>query len=98
MKRYVHFTSLAAAALFAGLIIWSTSAVAQAPAGGKGDAKAKAGAPKQQGMEDGLTYFQTRCMTCHSEKSTKAPTARRIREMSPEQIYAVVATPHAARA
>ncbi len=93
MKRYLHFASLATAALFAGLIIWSTSAEAQAPADAKGKLPAGKGAPKQQGMEDGLTYFQTRCMTCHSEKSTKAPTARRIRELSPEQIYAVVSKP-----
>jgi len=93
MQRYVHFASLTSAALLAGLIIWSTSAEAQAPADAKGKLPAAKGAPKQQGMEDGLTYFQTRCMSCHSERATKAPTARRIRELSPEQIYAVVSKP-----
>jgi polyvinyl alcohol dehydrogenase (cytochrome) len=45
-------------------------------------------------METGLTYFQTRCMSCHRENdSTKAPSARRIRQMTPEQIYAVVSKP-----
>ena len=78
--------SLALAAAVSALLIWSTAATAQAPAAGKG-------APKAQGMEDGLTYFQTRCMSCHSERTTKAPTARRIRELTPEQIYAVVSKP-----
>lgn len=55
--------------------------------------KGKAGAAKQEGMENGLTYFQTRCMSCHAEQATKAPSARRIREMTPEQIYAVVSNP-----
>ncbi|HWF11314.1 MAG TPA: PQQ-binding-like beta-propeller repeat protein [Bryobacteraceae bacterium] len=46
------------------------------------------------GMENGLTFFQTKCMSCHRENdSTKAPSARRIRQMTPEQIYAVVAKP-----
>ena len=45
-------------------------------------------------MENGLTYFQTKCMSCHRENdSTKAPSARRIRQMTPEQIYAVVSKP-----
>ena len=45
-------------------------------------------------MENGLTYFQTRCMSCHRENdSSKAPSARRIRQMTPEQIYAVVSKP-----
>jgi cytochrome c5 len=91
MKRYIHLAPLAAAALFAGLMIWSSPAEAQAPAGAKGKLPGK-GAPKQEGMENGLTYFQARCMSCHSERTTTAPTARRIREMSPEQIYAVVST------
>ena len=65
---------------------------AQAPAA---QAKGKGGgAPKPLGMEDGLTYFQTRCMSCHRENdSSKAPSARRIRQMTPEQIYAVVSKP-----
>ena len=65
---------------------------AQAPAP---QAKGKGGgAPRQLGMENGLTYFQTRCMSCHRENdSSKAPSARRIRQMTPEQIYAVVSKP-----
>ncbi len=86
MKLSVHTASLALAALVAGLLVWNPTADAQAPAAGKG-------APKAQGMEDGLTYFQTKCMSCHSERATKAPTARRIRELTPEQIYAVVSKP-----
>lgn len=89
MKHTLHAASLLAAAALAGVLIWSPAADAQ---DGKGKAPAK-GAPKQQGMEDGLTYFQTRCMSCHSERSTTAPTARRIRELTPEQIYAVVSNP-----
>ena len=50
--------------------------------------------PQRIGMENGLTYFQTRCMSCHRENdSSKAPSARRIRQMTPEQIYAVVSKP-----
>jgi polyvinyl alcohol dehydrogenase (cytochrome) len=94
MKRFFHAAILASSAVFAALLICSTTAPAQAPAPLKGDAKAGGkGAPKQMGMEDGLTYFQTRCMSCHSERTTKVPTARRIREMTPEQIYAVVSKP-----
>lgn len=96
MKHYLHVASLLTATCVAGMLVWLGSVQAQAPEGGKGkgDAKAaKGGAPKQEGMENGLTYFQTRCMSCHTEKGTKAPTARRIREMTPEQIYAVVSNP-----
>jgi polyvinyl alcohol dehydrogenase (cytochrome) len=46
------------------------------------------------GMEQGLTYFQTKCMGCHKENSSeKAPSARQIRQLTPEQIYAVVSKP-----
>jgi polyvinyl alcohol dehydrogenase (cytochrome) len=89
MKPLLHAASLALASICAALMLWNSTAEAQE---GKAKAPAK-GATKQQGMEDGLTYFQTRCMRCHSEFSTTAPTARRIRQMSPEQIYAVVANP-----
>jgi polyvinyl alcohol dehydrogenase (cytochrome) len=67
----------------------------QAPAAPPNQAKGKGGgAPQQLGMENGLTYFQTRCMSCHKENdSSKAPSARRIRQMTPEQIYAVVSKP-----
>ena len=94
MRRTFHAAFLTSTAVLAAFIVFGTSAPAQPPAPLKGDAKGGGkGAPKQQGMEDGLTYFQTRCMSCHSEHATKAPTARRIREMSPEQIYAVVSKP-----
>jgi polyvinyl alcohol dehydrogenase (cytochrome) len=88
MKRYLHVYALITAACAAVLLVWLGSVRAQAPGAAKGK-----GAPKQEGMENGLTYFQTRCMSCHSERSTKAPTARRIREMTPEQIYAAVSNP-----
>lgn len=87
-----------AAALCAALGLgWVSVSRAQAPpvAQGQGKAKGKGGgAPQQLGMENGLTYFQTRCMSCHKENdSSKAPSARRIRQMTPEQIYAVVSKP-----
>ncbi len=51
-------------------------------------------APGPLGMENGLTFFQTRCMSCHQENSSaKAPSARTIRQRTPEQIYAVVSKP-----
>jgi polyvinyl alcohol dehydrogenase (cytochrome) len=74
----------------AAVVGWVTAADAQAPAT---QAKGK-GAPGPLGMENGLTFFQTKCMSCHQENaSTKAPSARRIRQMTPEQIYAVVSKP-----
>ena len=79
---------------------WVSALRAQAPAPqGKGQApqgkgKDKGGNPPVLGMEAGLTYFQTKCMSCHRENdSSKAPSARRIRQMTPEQIYAVVSKP-----
>src|SRR5579862_4749494 len=94
MRRNFQVAVCLIAAGLAGFLIgpmgWVGSANAQAPAGAKG----KQGAPKQVGMEDGLTYFQTRCMACHMENSSaKAPSARKIRELTPEQIYAVVSKP-----
>ena len=75
----------------AGVLGWVTTVQAQAPVP---QAKPKGGAPRALGMEDGLTYFQTKCMSCHRESdSTKAPSARRIRQLTPEQIYAVVTKP-----
>src|SRR5215472_14156817 len=92
MKRNLHFLMCAMAVCAAAELGWVSVAHAQAPvpqAKGKGD-----GAPQQIGMETGLTYFQTRCMSCHRENdSSKAPSARRIRQMTPEQIYAVVSKP-----
>lgn len=68
------------------LIAGCTAALyAQAPGTGTG-------AARPLGMENGLTFFQTRCMSCHREHdSTKAPSARQVRQMTPEQIYAVIA-------
>jgi polyvinyl alcohol dehydrogenase (cytochrome) len=91
MKRYLHYAVFVTAAGVAAFLGWATSVRAQAPAAqAKGKQPAQA---KQMGMEDGLTYFQTRCMSCHMESSSaKAPSARKIRELTPEQIYAVVST------
>src|SRR5579863_4951253 len=79
----------------AGLGWVSGAAQAQAPAPGtKTGAQTKKGGGGPLGMENGLTFFQTRCMSCHREKdSSKAPSARTIRQMTPEQIYAVVSNP-----
>ncbi|MEP7352303.1 MAG: PQQ-binding-like beta-propeller repeat protein, partial [Acidobacteriota bacterium] len=100
MKRYFHVATLVAAAGFAGLMVWMGPAQAQAPIPGKGAPPAAKGAPnagkgapRPIGMEDGLTYFQTKCMSCHAEQKAKATTARKIREMTAEQIYAVIAKP-----
>ena len=87
MKRTLRFANCATAICATAIcVIWITAVRAQAP--GRG------GAPQPLGMENGLTYFQTRCMSCHRENdSSKAPSARRIRQMTPEQIYAVVFDP-----
>jgi polyvinyl alcohol dehydrogenase (cytochrome) len=61
---------------------------------GKAQAPPPAAANRPIGMENGLTFFQTKCMSCHRDNdSTKAPSARKIRTMTPEQIYAVVSKP-----
>jgi len=92
MKRNLQVLTCVMASGIAAGLCWVSAVRAQAPspqAKGKGDAT-----PQQIGMETGLTYFQTRCMSCHRENdSTKAPSARRIRQMTPEQIYAVVSKP-----
>jgi polyvinyl alcohol dehydrogenase (cytochrome) len=78
-----------AVATAAGLGWVSTMRAQAPPAQGKGPA-----VERPIGMENGLTYFQTKCMSCHRENdSAKAPSARRIRQMTPEQIYAVVSKP-----
>jgi polyvinyl alcohol dehydrogenase (cytochrome) len=92
MKRNIHLLSWGIALCAGAGLLWVSAIDAQAP-GGQGKGK---GAPKNQplGMENGLTYFQTRCMSCHRENdSSKAPSARQIRQMTPEQIYAVVSKP-----
>jgi polyvinyl alcohol dehydrogenase (cytochrome) len=99
MKRNLRFANrstaicaIAVCAAAGGVPGWVSAVKAQAPAAqtaGRGG-----GAPVPLGMENGLTYFQTRCMSCHRENdSSKAPSARRIRQMTPEQIYAVVSKP-----
>jgi len=101
MKRNLHVGNLHIAACVVALGVaaglgWVSAVKAQAPAPqGAPQAKGKAGgAPAVIGMETGLTYFQTKCMSCHRESdSTKAPSARRVRQMTPEQIYAVVSKP-----
>ena len=65
-----------------------------APFGAHAQAPPAAAANRPIGMENGLTFFQTKCMSCHRDNdSTKAPSARKIRTMTPEQIYAVVSKP-----
>ncbi len=92
MKRNLDVATCVMALCAAAGLGWVSAVHAQAPAP---QAKGKAGgAPQAIGMETGLTYFQTRCMSCHRENdSSKAPSARRIRQMTPEQIYAVVSKP-----
>lgn len=93
MKRNFYIGICAMATVAAAGFLWVSGAQAQAPAP---QARSNAGgAPRQIGMENGLTFFQTRCMSCHREKdSSKAPSARTIRQMTPEQIYAVVSKPN----
>jgi len=89
MKRNLDVAICVMAVGAAAGLGWVSAVHAQAPA-----PQAKGKAAPQMGMEDGLTYFQTRCMSCHRENnSEKAPSARRIRQMTPEQIYAVVSKP-----
>ena len=85
MKRTIPIVVCTLAVFAAGSLAWLK---AQAPA-----PPANAAA-RPIGMENGLTWFQTKCMTCHRENdSSKAPSARRIRQLTPEQIYAVVSKP-----
>jgi polyvinyl alcohol dehydrogenase (cytochrome) len=95
MKRNLHIAACVIALCAAAGVGWVGAVRAQAPAPqGAPQAKGKGGGPAVIGMETGLTYFQTRCMSCHRENdSSKAPSARRIRQMTPEQIYAVVSKP-----
>ncbi len=99
MKRYLEAAAGVIAVCAAMGVGWVNLGRAQAPpaqaAPGQAKGQAKGGGAAQPlGMENGLTFFQTRCMSCHMENdSTKAPSARRIRQMTPEQIYAVVSKP-----
>ncbi len=96
MNRNLYVVTCAMAVGVAAGLGWVGALQAQAPAPqGTSQAKGKGGgAPTQLGMENGLTFFQTKCMSCHRENdSSKAPSARRIRQMTPEQIYAVVSKP-----
>jgi polyvinyl alcohol dehydrogenase (cytochrome) len=61
---------------------------AQAPDAGK----AKAKGPRVLGMEDGLTFFQTRCMNCHGNPNVNAPSPNAIRAMTVEKIYESLST------
>jgi polyvinyl alcohol dehydrogenase (cytochrome) len=55
--------------------------------------KGKAKGPRPLGTEDGLTFFQTRCMNCHGNPNVpNATSLAAIRQMSPEQIYASLTT------
>jgi polyvinyl alcohol dehydrogenase (cytochrome) len=95
MKRNLDVTSCVMAVCVAAGLSWVSAMHAQAPAPQDApQTKGKGGGAQVIGMETGLTYFQTRCMSCHRENdSSKAPSARRIRQMTPEQIYAVVSKP-----
>ena len=56
-----------------------------APAAGRG--------PITPGTESGWATFQTRCASCHGNQNVeRAPSAVAIREMTPERIYAALAT------
>ncbi|HLH43051.1 MAG TPA: PQQ-binding-like beta-propeller repeat protein [Bryobacteraceae bacterium] len=96
MKPKLEIVACAAALCMAAGLGWVSAARAQAPAAQARDKSGRGSkeGTQQIGMETGLTYFQTRCMSCHRENdSTKAPSARRIRQMTPEEIYAVVSQP-----
>ena len=57
------------------------------------DKQAKAKQARPMGTEDGLTFFQTRCMSCHGNPNVPAATSlSAIRAMTPEQIYASLTT------
>ena len=77
MKRYSYVSALLVTLVCAGLLGWFGGLEVSAQAQGKGKAaKAKAKGPQVLGMENGLTYFQTQCMGCHSERSTQYTSAR----------------------
>src|SRR5437773_2780773 len=85
MKHNLHVATILA-------VLLAGSAAAQAP-GPQAQAKAKQG-PRPMGTEDGLTFFQTRCMGCHGNPAMgdKVPTPSAIPEMSPEKIYESLTT------
>jgi len=93
MKRFMHVATCVIGIGAAAGLGWVSAVRAQAPPAAQGKGRGPA-VERPIGMENGLTFFQTKCMSCHRENdSTKAPSARRIRQMTPEQIYAVVSKP-----
>jgi polyvinyl alcohol dehydrogenase (cytochrome) len=63
-----------------------------APAPGRGAAAGRGGAPVMPGTEDGIAQFETRCSVCHNNPAIDAPSAAKIREMSPERILESITT------
>ncbi len=100
MKRNLSLATTIAALLLAAFLTWTSGVHAQDPGiAGKGKGKGAFAKGKGKGpggpigMETGLTYFQTGCMGCHTEQSTEYPSARMIRQMTPEEIYAIFENP-----
>jgi polyvinyl alcohol dehydrogenase (cytochrome) len=89
-KPHLRIAAVAAPVVAAWAVLWSVSGQAPAPA----PPQAKAKGPRPLGMEDGLTFFQTRCMTCHAHPPVgPGPSANAIRALSPERIHEVLAAP-----
>jgi len=69
------------------------AAAPQAPAAAQQAAAPRGRGPITPGTESGWATFQTRCASCHgNENVERAPSAVTIRQMTPERIYASLAT------
>src|SRR5881394_1862190 len=100
MKRYFQQMALISAVLF-GVLIGAGGMRAQnpatpplPPAAGALAAPARGGqrGAAAPGSETGWSTFQARCSSCHLNPNDKAPTGVKLREMTPEKIYASLTT------
>jgi mono/diheme cytochrome c family protein len=83
MKNNIHLLMVVAAGI--GVLAWAgvfaPLAAGQAPPG------------FVAGTESGFATFQTQCAQCHGNPNVdRAPTPTALREMTPEKIYAAMAT------
>ena len=85
MKKACVLVGLTALVIAIGMYAQAPQAPQAPPQGG-----GQRGVP---GTENGIAVFQTQCMSCHGNPNVeRAPSPNAIREMSPERIYAALAT------
>jgi mono/diheme cytochrome c family protein len=86
MKRSVQILMILAAGF--GVLAWAGAFTPQAA--GQAPTPPPAFVP---GTESGFATFQTQCASCHGNPNVdRAPTPNALREMTPEKIYAAMAT------